>query len=76
MDLPTSFGTAVARDFKPATDAKVVTAMKDAGCVVLGKNNLVEMSYGLTGLNGHYGQAKNPYNVLPHYRRVVVRRCS
>jgi len=64
MDLPTSFGTAVARDFKPATDAKVVTAMKDAGCVVLGKNNLVEMSYGLTGLNGHYGQAKNPYNVL------------
>ena len=63
-DLPTSFGTAVARGFTPAADAKIVTSVKDAGCIVLGKNNLVEMSYGLTGLNGHYGQAKNPYNVL------------
>ncbi len=63
-DLPTSFGTAVARGFRPATDAKVVSAVKGAGCIVLGKNNLVEMSYGLTGLNAHYGQAKNPYNAL------------
>jgi Asp-tRNA(Asn)/Glu-tRNA(Gln) amidotransferase A subunit family amidase len=63
-DLPTSFGTAVASGFRPATDAAVVAAMRQAGCLVLGKNNLVEMSYGLTGLNVHYGQAKNPYNPL------------
>lgn len=63
-DLPTSFGTAVAADFRPTTDARVVKAMREAGLLVFGKNNLVEMSYGLTGLNGHYGQAKNPYNPL------------
>lgn len=63
-DLPTSFGTAVARNFRPATDAAVVRSMRQAGCLVLGKNNLAEMSYNITGLNAHYGQAKNPYNPL------------
>jgi mandelamide amidase len=29
--------------------------------VVFGKNNLVEMSYGLTGHNARYGQVKNPH---------------
>jgi len=63
-DLPTSFGTAVASGYRSATDAHVVKAMREGGCLVFGKNNLVEMSYGLTGLNGHYGQARNPYNPL------------
>lgn len=63
-DLPTSFGTDVARGFRPVSDAPIVKTMRDGGCLVFGKNNLVEMSYGLTGLNGHYGQAKNPYNPL------------
>jgi mandelamide amidase len=38
--------------------------MKIAGAIVFGKNNLVEMSYGLTGLNEHHGQVKNPYNTV------------
>jgi indoleacetamide hydrolase len=63
-DMPSSFGTAVAGGFTPAADAAVVGSMRQAGCLVLGKNNLAEMSYGLTGLNIHYGQAKNPYNPL------------
>jgi indoleacetamide hydrolase len=63
-DMPTTFGTGVASGFMPSTDAAVVTSMRQAGCLVLGKNNLAEMSYGLTGLNVHHGQAKNPYNTL------------
>lgn len=63
-DMATTLGTAVADDFRPTVDAAVVRSMRQAGCLVLGKNNLAEMSYGLTGLNAHHGQAKNPYNPL------------
>jgi indoleacetamide hydrolase len=60
--LATTFGTSVLTGFKPARDAVAVVQLKDAGAIVFGKNNLVEMSYGLTGLNEHHGQVKNPYN--------------
>jgi Asp-tRNA(Asn)/Glu-tRNA(Gln) amidotransferase A subunit family amidase len=62
-DLPTSLGTSVLAAFRPQQDAAVVKAMRAAGAIIFGKNNLVEMSYGLTGLNVHYGQVKNPYDI-------------
>jgi indoleacetamide hydrolase len=62
QDLPTTFGTAILNKFRPGQDAPVVKSVRDAGGVVFGKNNLVEMSYGLTGVNAHHGQPKNPYN--------------
>lgn len=62
QDLPTTFGTGVLNKFRPGQDAPVVKSIRDAGGVVFGKNNLVEMSYGLTGANIHHGQPKNPYN--------------
>lgn len=62
QNLPTSAGTQVLKGFRPKHDAGVVTALKNAGAIVFGKNNLVEMSYGLTGSNAHHGQAKNPYD--------------
>lgn len=60
--ITTTFGTSILADFTPIRDAVAVAQLKDAGGIVFGKNNLVEMSYGLTGLNEHYGQVKNPYN--------------
>jgi indoleacetamide hydrolase len=60
--IVTTFGTAVLNAFRPDYDAPVVKSLKDAGGVVFGKNNLVEMSFGLTGLNAHHGQPRNPYN--------------
>lgn len=60
-DLPTTIGLGALRDFTPATDAEIVTAVRDAGGIVFGKNNLVEMSYGVTGHNDAYGQVLNPY---------------
>lgn len=60
--LRTSFGTAVLKDFVPAGDAPIVGSIRDAGALVFGKNNLVEMSWGLTGANPHHGQARNPYD--------------
>ncbi|BCH28828.1 indoleacetamide hydrolase [Mesorhizobium sp. L-8-10] len=59
--LPTSFGLDNLAHFIPQEDADAVRAIKEAGALVFGKNNLVEMSYGLTGHNERYGQVKNPH---------------
>lgn len=61
-DLPTSAGTQVLSGFRPSADAAIVASLRNAGAIIFGKNNLVEMSYGLTGSNEHHGQAKNPYD--------------
>ncbi|WP_441228209.1 amidase family protein [Tardiphaga sp. 20_F10_N6_6] len=59
--LPTSLGLGALAHFVPREDADAVRAIKAAGALVFGKNNLVEMSYGLTGHNERYGQVKNPH---------------
>ncbi|WP_242344576.1 amidase family protein [Anaeromyxobacter terrae] len=60
--LTTTFGTSVLANFEPMRDALAVSTLREAGAIIFGKNNLEEMSYGLTGLNAHHGQAKNPYD--------------
>jgi mandelamide amidase len=60
-ELPTSLGLDGLAHFVPREDAAAVRAIKGAGALVFGKNNLVEMSYGLTGHNARYGQVKNPH---------------
>jgi mandelamide amidase len=59
--LPTSLGVEGLSHFVPREDADAVRTIKGAGALVFGKNNLVEMSYGLTGHNARYGQVKNPH---------------
>jgi len=59
--LRTTLGVGVLKDFRPTEDADVVASLRSAGAIVLGKNNLVELSYGLTGENGPWGQAGNPH---------------
>jgi mandelamide amidase len=58
--LRTTLGVSNLKDFVPTQDAEVVGAIRQAGAIVFGKNNLVEMSFGLTGDNNPYGQVKNP----------------
>jgi mandelamide amidase len=59
--MPTSLGLDRLAHFIPREDADAVRAIREAGALVFGKNNLVEMSYGLTGHNERYGQVKNPH---------------
>lgn len=59
-NLRTTLGVSNLKDYVPSRDAEVVSAIKEAGAIVFGKNNLVEMSFGLTGDNNPYGQVKNP----------------
>jgi indoleacetamide hydrolase len=59
--LRTTLGMGILGNFVPTEDAEIVSVIRNAGGIVFGKNNLVEMSYGLTGNNINYGQVKNPY---------------
>lgn len=59
--LRTTLGVKTLENFVPTEDAEVVGALRNAGGIVFGKVNLVEMSFGLTGDNSRFGQVRNPY---------------
>jgi len=44
-------------------DAEATARLKAAGTVVLGKLNLHEFAFGATGVNPHYGAARNPWDL-------------
>ena len=46
----------------PSEDAEVVRRFRAAGAVMLGKLNLHEFAYGGSGMVGHFGISKNPWN--------------
>lgn len=58
----TTAASAVLKDYVPATDAEVIRRLKAAGAVLLGKLNLHEFAYGGSGVIGHFGPARNPWN--------------
>lgn len=61
-DLPTTGGTPALRDHKPIADAGIVSALKRAGAIVLGKTNLHELAYGITSENHAFGLVRNPHS--------------
>ena len=66
--MPTTAGSVALADSYPAGDAALVTALRAAGAVILGKTNLTEFANFLAeGMPGGYsslgGQVVNPYDV-------------
>ncbi len=61
--IRTTAGSQILRDFVPTQDAPVVTALKQAGAVLLGKTNMHEFAYGATNSNPHFGPARNPWDL-------------
>ena len=59
----TTAASAVLEDYVPKEDAEVVQRLRKAGAVMLGKLNLHEFAYGGSGMIGHFGPAKNPWNM-------------
>ncbi len=58
----TTGGSKVLADNMADSDATVVTNLKAAGAILIGKLNLVEFAFGTTGLNPHTGDVKNPWD--------------
>ena len=56
-------GTKVLTDNVAEEDAHVITLCKQAGAIILGKENLEEFAAGATSNNPHYGAVRNPWNL-------------
>ncbi len=63
-DVRTTAGSKILGKFVPQHDAAIVTKLKEAGAVILGKNNMHEFAYGVTSNNPHFGPVHNPWDLL------------
>jgi aspartyl-tRNA(Asn)/glutamyl-tRNA(Gln) amidotransferase subunit A len=59
----TTAGSQILREFVPEQDSPIVTALKEAGAVILGKTNMHEFAYGATNINPHFGSSHNPWDL-------------
>ncbi len=59
--IRTTAGSKILRDFIPETDATAARKLARAGAVLVGKMNMNEFAYGITGGNAHYGPVRNPW---------------
>ena len=54
-------GSKILSDFVPSEDSTVARKLARAGAVLIGKTNLNEFAYGISGGNAHYGPVHNPW---------------
>jgi aspartyl-tRNA(Asn)/glutamyl-tRNA(Gln) amidotransferase subunit A len=59
--IRTTAGSKILWDFVPTTDATVARKLARAGATLVGKTNMNEFAYGITGSNAHYGPTHNPW---------------
>ncbi len=57
---PSTAGSAILKGYEPPYDATVVTRLKAAGAVLLGKINCDEFAMGSSNENSAYGPVRNP----------------
>jgi len=58
----TTAASAVFEHRVPAEDAEVLRRLRQAGAIILGKNNLHEFAYGGSSLVSFFGDVHNPWN--------------
>ena len=62
-EVLTTAASALFKDRVPKQDADVVSRLKVAGAVMIGKQNLHEFAYGGSSIVSYYGDVRNPWNV-------------
>lgn len=61
--IRTTYGSPLMRDFVPTEDALIITRMRAAGAITVGKTNTPEFGAGSQTFNTVFGATLNPYDV-------------
>jgi aspartyl-tRNA(Asn)/glutamyl-tRNA(Gln) amidotransferase subunit A len=59
---PTTAGSPVFKGRRAMRDAVVASKLRAAGATLIGKTNLHECAFGVTGVNPHFGPSRNPWD--------------
>ncbi|RZC54476.1 hypothetical protein C5167_013335 [Papaver somniferum] len=64
LPYPTTGGTKWMHKIRPCIeDACCVKHLRSCGAIIIGKSNMHELGVGTSGINPHYGAARNPYDI-------------